>query len=245
MVENYGRSYEFGLATRHYLKHFPMRLPSMAPMGLGMLSKKRMEITPPKRIEGMDQLKAILDPRQRTGGGLMNKYLFYPGCSMETSARAYNESLKAIYKKLGFELEEIKDWNCCGATEYLGINLMPAYALIGRNLALASKQANGTHTVVASCSACYLNLAKADHYMAERPELGKKVNEALAAGGLNYNPGSLEIRHLLDVIINDVGLEEVQKGGQTLERAYVLLHTWVVCCPTRLRETLVRPRIPD
>lgn len=59
MVENYGRSYEFGLATRHYLKHFPLRLPSMAPMGLGMLSKKRMDITP-KHIEGIDQLKAIL-----------------------------------------------------------------------------------------------------------------------------------------------------------------------------------------
>jgi len=59
MVENYGRSFEFGLATRHYLKHFPMRLPGMAPMGLGMLSKKRMEITP-KRIEGMEQLSAIL-----------------------------------------------------------------------------------------------------------------------------------------------------------------------------------------
>jgi heterodisulfide reductase subunit C len=59
MVESYGRSYEFGLATRHYLKHFPLRLPGMAPMGLGMLSKRRMEITP-KRIDGIDQLKAIL-----------------------------------------------------------------------------------------------------------------------------------------------------------------------------------------
>lgn len=58
-VENYGRSFEFGLATRHYLKHFPLRLPSMAPMGFGMLSKKRMGITP-KRIENIDQLKSIL-----------------------------------------------------------------------------------------------------------------------------------------------------------------------------------------
>ncbi len=60
MVENYGRSYEFGLATRHYLKHFPMRLPGMAPMGLGMLSKRRMDISP-TRIKGIDQLKKILD----------------------------------------------------------------------------------------------------------------------------------------------------------------------------------------
>jgi heterodisulfide reductase subunit C/quinone-modifying oxidoreductase subunit QmoC len=58
-VESYGRSFEFGLATRHYLKHFPLRLPGMAPMGFGMLSRKRMEITP-RRIEGIDQLKAIL-----------------------------------------------------------------------------------------------------------------------------------------------------------------------------------------
>lgn len=59
MVEEYGRSYEFGLATRHYLKHFPLRLPSMAPMGLGMISKKRMKMAP-KRIRDIGQLKAIL-----------------------------------------------------------------------------------------------------------------------------------------------------------------------------------------
>ncbi len=60
MVENYGRSYEFGLATRHYLKHFPLRLPNMAPMGLGMLTKKRMDLRP-KKIKGIDQLQAILE----------------------------------------------------------------------------------------------------------------------------------------------------------------------------------------
>lgn len=59
MVEEYGRSFEFGLATRHYIKHFPLRLPSMAPMGFGMLTKQRMSMTP-KRIKGMDQLKTIL-----------------------------------------------------------------------------------------------------------------------------------------------------------------------------------------
>lgn len=59
MVRNFGRSFEFGLATRHYLRHFPLRLPNMAPMGLGMLSKKRMQITP-HRIKGMDQLRTVM-----------------------------------------------------------------------------------------------------------------------------------------------------------------------------------------
>jgi heterodisulfide reductase subunit B len=129
---------------------------------------------------------------------------------MEGSAKAYYDSLNAIKELLGMELKEIDDWNCCGATEYFGINLIPAYSLIARNLALAAKQVNGSNTMMVPCSACYLNLEKADYYMAERPSLGKKVNEALAAGGLHYDPGSIQIRHLLDVIINDVGLAKVK-----------------------------------
>lgn len=145
----------------------------------------------------------------------MTQYLFYPGCAMESSARAYANSLSIVSRILELDLAEVHDWNCCGATEYLGINLIPAYALIGRNLALAARQAQkqtgqGSHTLVASCSACYLNLAKADHYMSERPVLGDRVNQALAAGGLDYAPGTLQIRHLLDVLINDVGLEAIR-----------------------------------
>jgi heterodisulfide reductase subunit B len=140
----------------------------------------------------------------------MSKYIFYPGCSMESSAKAYMESLSAVLQPLDLNLQEIEDWNCCGATEYLGINLVPAYSLIARNLAIASQQAQDTRTVVAPCSACYLNLAKADHYMAERPMLGEKVNEALAAGGLHYTPGSLDVRHLIDVLVYDVGLDTIR-----------------------------------
>ena len=141
----------------------------------------------------------------------MSKYLLYPGCSMETSAKAYNDSLMAVAGPMGLELEEINDWNCCGATEYLGISLTPAYSLITRNLALAAKQANGNRTVVAPCSACYLNLAKADYYMQEQPKLGRMVNEALAAGGLSYKPGTLDIRHLLDVLVYDIGLDTIKR----------------------------------
>ncbi len=141
----------------------------------------------------------------------MSDYIFYPGCSMESSAKAYHASTLAVCKQLGIGLKEIDDWNCCGATEYLSLDLLPAYALIARNLALAEKQANGNKTIIAPCSACYLNLAKADHYMLEDKDLGSKVNEALAAGGLHYTPGKLAVRHLLDVVINEIGLEHVKE----------------------------------
>jgi heterodisulfide reductase subunit C len=59
MVEEFGRSFELGLASQHYMKHFPMRLAKMAPMGMGMLSKKRMSLVP-TRIKNIRQLKSIL-----------------------------------------------------------------------------------------------------------------------------------------------------------------------------------------
>ena len=66
MVENYGRSFEFGLATRHYLKHFPLRLPGMASMGIGLVTKQRMSIKP-SRIKNIKQLRKILDRAKEIG----------------------------------------------------------------------------------------------------------------------------------------------------------------------------------
>jgi heterodisulfide reductase subunit C/quinone-modifying oxidoreductase subunit QmoC len=59
MIKMFGRSYEMGLASRHYLRHFPLRLPGMMPMGYGMLTKGRMSVVP-KKIKHMDQLKKIM-----------------------------------------------------------------------------------------------------------------------------------------------------------------------------------------
>jgi heterodisulfide reductase subunit B len=137
------------------------------------------------------------------------KYSYYPGCSLERNAIAYHQSTMAVAAPLGLELVEIDDWNCCGATEYFSIELLPAFALIGRNLALAASQNRNGGQVVAPCSACYLNLLKTNHYMSESAELADKVNTALGAGGLHYEPGSLKVRHMLDIIVNDVGYEAV------------------------------------
>ena len=139
------------------------------------------------------------------------KYLFYPGCSMQRSAKPYIDSLIAIEEKLGIELIEVEDWNCCGATEYSAVNRTASHALVGRNLAIAEKISNGTNTLMAACSACYLNLSKTDHYMHEDGLFNARINDALSAGGLSYSPGSVDIRHALDVFFNDIGLENIKK----------------------------------
>jgi hypothetical protein len=58
-IHRYGRSYEVGLAAKHYLRHYPLRLPGMAPMGIAMVTKGRMGFTP-HRIRGVAGLRAIL-----------------------------------------------------------------------------------------------------------------------------------------------------------------------------------------
>jgi heterodisulfide reductase subunit B len=136
------------------------------------------------------------------------KYGYYPGCSLERNASAYHQSTLAVANQLGVEFAEVEDWNCCGATEYIAVNRMPAYALVGRNLALAAQQPD-CQQLVAPCSACFLNLSKVDRYLADSPELAEKVNIALDAGGLNYAPGSVRVRHLLDIIVNDVGYDAI------------------------------------
>ncbi|NTU81980.1 MAG: disulfide reductase [Chloroflexales bacterium] len=149
------------------------------------------------------------------------RYGYYPGCSLERNAGAYQDSLLAIAGRLGLEFAEVDDWNCCGATEFIAVNRMRAYALVSRTLALAADQANARtvggngrapgadHQLVAPCSACFLNLSKVDRYLGDSPALAEQVNRALAAGGLHYEAGSVRVRHLLDVMVNDVGYDKV------------------------------------
>jgi heterodisulfide reductase subunit B len=136
------------------------------------------------------------------------KYGYYPGCSLEKNARAYHISTMAVAEPLGIEFVEVEDWNCCGATELIAIDKIPAYALVSRNLALAAKQ-NGSTNLVAPCSACYLNLKKTDHYLGENEGLRKKVDAALEAGGLSYQPGTINVQHLLETIAVDIGYDRI------------------------------------
>ena len=135
------------------------------------------------------------------------KYLYYPGCSLEGSSSPYDRSLKRVMEALGHDLEELDDWNCCGATMYMSIKETVALSLTARNLALA--ETSGADTLVAPCSACYMVLNKTKHYFQEYPEMKTTIDKALHAVGLSYG-GDTPVRHPLDILLNDVGLEAIK-----------------------------------
>lgn len=138
-------------------------------------------------------------------------YLYFPGCSLKGSGKAYEESFLAVSKALGVNLTEIEDWNCCGATAYMAVNELNSFALTARNLAIAEKHADkhGTVEMIAPCAACYLVLNKTQKYLSEYEGISNKVNQALDSAGLSYE-GRVKIRHPLDVYINDIGVEKVK-----------------------------------
>jgi len=142
----------------------------------------------------------------------MNTYLLYPGCSLQSTGRGYEESLRAVFNKLDIELRELPDWNCCGATAYASIDETQAFCLTARNLAIAEMQSNGAGDldVIAPCSACFLALTKTQRYMATYPHVKERVHKALATAGLKLR-GRTRVRHPLDVIVNDIGLDIVKE----------------------------------
>jgi heterodisulfide reductase subunit B len=145
----------------------------------------------------------------------MKKYLYYPGCSLKGTGKAYEESLIPVFKMLDAELKEIDDWNCCGATAYMSVDELKAFALAARNLAIAEKE--GGSDLVAPCAACYLVLNKAQQYMREYPSERHEVSKALKGVGLTYSD-TIKVRHPLDVLINDIGFKEISsKVKKTLK----------------------------
>ncbi|MBW2702334.1 MAG: CoB--CoM heterodisulfide reductase iron-sulfur subunit B family protein [Deltaproteobacteria bacterium] len=135
------------------------------------------------------------------------KFLYYPGCSQKATARGYEESLLAICPELGIELEELPDWNCCGTTTTLSVNKVLALSLAARNLALAEGQ---DLDLVTPCPSCFLSMAKVNEVLAAGDDLATKVHEALAAGGYSYK-GTVKIRHLLEVLVSEVGIELIKE----------------------------------
>jgi heterodisulfide reductase subunit B len=135
------------------------------------------------------------------------KYWYYPGCSVKGMNKAYDVSTRATAEALGVVLDELDDWNCCGASAYMSIHEKRAFVLCARNLALAEKDNRDLVTV---CNGCYVVLSKANKYMAANPKLNADIQKALAAGGMSYN-GGVKVRHFLDIVVNEIGEEPVRR----------------------------------
>lgn len=133
------------------------------------------------------------------------RYSYYAGCSLHATGREFDLSSRAVCSRLGIELSEVPDWNCCGATSAHSTSHLLAVTLAARNLALAEEQ--GFDDVLVPCAACYHRLAVARKELGEDPRLRDQV---MRITGRDYT-GRVGVRPLLDVL---AGMERQRLTAQ-------------------------------
>lgn len=130
---------------------------------------------------------------------------YYPGCTLYSSAKEYNLSTKAVFSTFDIDLKELEDWNCCGAVEASSVNPLLAISLSARNVAIAAKDYT---EVVVPCPACLSNLLKVKDEIHSHPEMRSRLENIIDQ---KIPEDNLKIRHPLDIIINDIGLDKIKE----------------------------------
>jgi len=138
------------------------------------------------------------------------EYAYYPGCSLESTGKPYDLSIREVFSSLGVTLREIEDWNCCGATLYMSVDKVVGFAVSARNLALAQ---NMGCDICAPCSSCYTTLRKTNRHIAWNAHSREIIKESLKSVNLSYDK-PVEVRHPLDILVNDVGLKKLQSAAK-------------------------------
>ncbi len=132
---------------------------------------------------------------------------YYPGCSSAGTAKEFDTSLKEVFSALQVDLEELKDWSCCGATSAHVTSHLLSVALPARNLLLAKKQ--GFEDLLAPCAACYSRLVSSQRELKLDESVRMKVEDLLEEKVLN----GLEVINLIQ-IFNKIGLDKIKEKKQ-------------------------------
>ena len=128
---------------------------------------------------------------------------YYPGCSLHSTGIEYNASVKSVFQALDVGLQELEDWNCCGASSAHIVSHELSLALPARNLAIAQKTGAD---VVMPCAACFNRHKSAEFILRSDGEQRAYLEKTV---GFTYT-GSVRVRALLDVIVNQIGLEPIK-----------------------------------
>jgi heterodisulfide reductase subunit B len=140
----------------------------------------------------------------------MAKVAYYPGCALEGSGGPYDKSTRALVKSLGLEMENLRDYNCCGAMEVKNIHPMLQTYLSARNLAIASEQM-GLDAVMAPCNGCYHNLKKAEYETATSEKAMNTVQDLAKKADDPVYKGDVRTLHLLEWLMEELGPEGIKQ----------------------------------
>jgi heterodisulfide reductase subunit B2 len=131
------------------------------------------------------------------------EYAYYPGCSLEGTAKEYDISMRVVMESLGVPIKEAEDWSCCGSTPAHTVDHVLAAALAARNLRIVEK--SGFDTVAVPCPSCLAAFKRAHIGMAKDSAFKNEVNELIE----EPYECSVESKSTLQILYEDVGLEAI------------------------------------
>ncbi|MEM2912401.1 MAG: CoB--CoM heterodisulfide reductase iron-sulfur subunit B family protein [Candidatus Bathyarchaeia archaeon] len=138
-----------------------------------------------------------------------SKYLIFLGCAIPYRVSAYEISTRKVFQKLGVELVDMPEFNCCGLPmDPVSHEMM--LVLAARNLCQAEKQ---NLNIMALCPGCAGTLNKVNKMLKEDKKLKEKINGILKQVGLEFK-GTIQAKHMIQVLIEDIGLERLKNAIQ-------------------------------
>jgi heterodisulfide reductase subunit B2 len=135
------------------------------------------------------------------------KLLYYPGCTLKTSAKNLEKTAYAVMEKLGHELVEMKDWNCCGVVSSLTDDDLMRHLAPLRSLIHVEDE--GFDKVITLCDMCCNTLKQTNLRVKEKPDDLKTLN--LFMDRENDYKGTVTVLHFLEFLRDDIGFSAIKK----------------------------------
>jgi len=137
------------------------------------------------------------------------KYLIFLGCVIPYRVSSYEISARKVLDKLGVELVEMPEFNCCGfPLDPVNHDMM--LTLAARNLCLAEQQ---NLNIMTLCNGCFSILNEVNKELKENKKLKEKVNGYLKEIGMEFK-GTITVKHLVHVLAQDIGFEKIKDTVQ-------------------------------
>jgi len=131
-------------------------------------------------------------------------YLYFPGCTLNTKAKNFDQTARNCSRLLGFELKELKNWTCCGATFPLATDNIMALLPPSRILATAREEGTALTTL---CAICFNVIKRTNRLIQGDGEKRDKINNFIEK---NYQ-GDLQVLHYLEILKQSIGFPQLKE----------------------------------
>jgi heterodisulfide reductase subunit B2 len=148
-------------------------------------------------------------------------FAYFLGCIMNNRYPGIEKATRVMFDKLDIELNDMEGASCCPAPGVFGSFDKTTWAAIAaRNITIAEDM---NSDIMTECNGCFGSLFETNHLLKEDEEMKEKINGVLAEAGREFK-GEINVRHIAEILYNDVGLDKLTESVKTPLNLNVAVH---------------------